>query len=87
MRFAGPRLRAVPHDAWVALPDQMHCLWTPVFVGHSPIRKRQLAAEGAALFRPTLAERSMGRVAQGALHNDSANLVSSNPRWLGRRRR
>ena len=24
------------------------------FVGHSPIRRRQLAAEGAALFRPTL---------------------------------
>jgi hypothetical protein len=27
-----------------------------VVVGHSPIRRQQLAAEGAALFRPTLSE-------------------------------
>jgi len=26
------------------------------FLGHSPLRSRQLAAEGAALFRPTLAD-------------------------------
>jgi putative transposase len=34
------RARAPFHiDAWVVLPDDMHCLWTPAFAGAGYCRK------------------------------------------------
>jgi REP element-mobilizing transposase RayT len=34
------RARAPFHiDAWVVLPDHMHCLWTPAFAGAGYCRK------------------------------------------------